>query len=235
MSSTDPSTQEENKTFGALLRDTRGKSPGEIFYDEPEHVKLFAALLICAARLTFRSLFVVLPDKLGRMALPYYLALVPGALVVSAKGQSFVPFIVLAYLLYETVSWTLFDTFVLFRAYTFRTGREFRMFLWVVYNFLLLASAYAIFFWRSGKVVDNCGHPLSGFTASIYYSVMTLTTVGYGDFHPARDAALVQLVVSSEPLVGIMLLVVYLGLLVGGLGGRFKTPVRPDWTQGGTK
>jgi Ion channel len=56
----------------------------------------------------------------------------------------------------------------------------------------------------------------------IYYSFVTLTTLGYGDFVPATDAA--RMIAVTEALIGQVYLVTVVALLVANVGARRRRP-----------
>lgn len=51
--------------------------------------------------------------------------------------------------------------------------------------------------------------------SAVYFSVVTIATVGYGDIHPRHDAAFAQFLVMAEILVGLIYVAVVLATLVG--------------------
>ena len=58
-------------------------------------------------------------------------------------------------------------------------------------------------------------------TAFMYFSLTTVTTVGYGDLAPASDVG--RLLATVEALLGQVFLVTFVALLVGLLGERWRT------------
>jgi uncharacterized protein (DUF983 family) len=65
-------------------------------------------------------------------------------------------------------------------------------------------------------------------TAFMYFSLTTVTTVGYGDLAPAADVG--RLLATVEALVGQVFLVTFVALLVGLLGERWRVggPAAPE-------
>jgi len=57
--------------------------------------------------------------------------------------------------------------------------------------------------------------------AFMYFSLTTITTVGYGDLAPAADVA--RLLATVEALLGEVFLVTFVALMVGLLGERWRT------------
>jgi hypothetical protein len=122
---------------------------------------------------------------------------------------------VLLYLVYEIVSWTIFDVFFEGRIIELQGRRSnFRGFIWASYSYVVVSWIYGLYYWRSGLIVDTSGKVLPNFYSGIYFSLTTITTVGYGDYSPVKDSPQTQLLVVSEPMIGILLLVLYLGVLI---------------------
>jgi hypothetical protein len=59
---------------------------------------------------------------------------------------------------------------------------------------------------------------------AIYFSVVTMTTLGFGDIYPLCDATLVQLLVIAELLVGIYFVVVLLAVVASWANQRPADP-----------
>jgi hypothetical protein len=83
-----------------------------------------------------------------------------------------------------------------------------RLFAWIF--FLLLA--YTFVYWCFPALVQT-----SGWIDSLYFSIVTMTTLGYGDLTPTNDIA--KLVALSQVVLGYMLG----GLLVGIIAKRMIT------------
>ena len=56
----------------------------------------------------------------------------------------------------------------------------------------------------------------------LYFSFITMTTVGYGELVPGPDS--IRMLAVTEALVGQIFLVTALALLVGNLGRHRRTP-----------
>jgi hypothetical protein len=100
--------------------------------------------------------------------------------------------------------------------------------------YLLIPVAFQFVFLFTDGLLPNgfFGSPRSA-TAFMYFSLTTVTTVGYGDLAPASDVG--RLLAVVEALIGQVFLVTFVAMLVGLLGVRWRvgrsaadTPDEPD-------
>lgn len=77
----------------------------------------------------------------------------------------------------------------------------------------------------NGSLVDGAD---SGPSVSLYFSVVTITTLGYGDLTPATELA--RTLAMIETLFGQIFLVVLVAYLVGSLGRRRPQLIEPAET-----
>ena len=81
----------------------------------------------------------------------------------------------------------------------------------------LVAAFGGIYLSTGGGVVDSQtpAQPLVGRLDALYFSFVTITTLGYGDFHPVSAAA--KWTVMGEVVSGLIMLVGALPLLINRL------------------
>jgi ion channel len=97
-----------------------------------------------------------------------------------------------------------------------------------IYLFVGLAFATVYGFIGAVDVAPLFATGTDGTSAiRIYYSFVTLTTLGYGDFVPAADAT--RMIAVTEALLGQVYLVTVVALLVANVGARR----RPRGSDGG--
>ncbi len=81
----------------------------------------------------------------------------------------------------------------------------------IILNALSLILIYAILYYGAGPSETK-----QSIINSIYFSVVTFTTLGYGDIKPGSD--IVKLICSSEAIIGAFLL----GLIIAGFSNRAR-------------
>lgn len=88
-----------------------------------------------------------------------------------------------------------------------RSLAEIPMIIWGAAYFLVIISNAADFYsnWASFE------KPIESFVHSIYFSVITITTLGYGDSYPIND--LLRLACSVESILGVLLIGLFLNSL----------------------
>ncbi len=94
--------------------------------------------------------------------------------------------------------------------------RPFRIFGWC--GFLLLFSSFV--YWLSRGVFHVTGTdlvPVGDYWNNLYFSVVTFTTLGYGDFRPIGT---VRILASVEALLGIFLIALFIFAFARKTGGR---------------
>ena len=74
---------------------------------------------------------------------------------------------------------------------------------WAGWSFLL-ASLFALLFWHLGSDAFNTQHLKFNFLTMFYYSVVTFTTLGYGDIIPKTSTA--AMCVTIEVILGYVML-----------------------------
>ncbi|MEM9685258.1 MAG: potassium channel family protein, partial [Pseudomonadota bacterium] len=127
------------------------------------------------------------------------------ALIVAMSAIAVIVSIVAA-----NVASFLIDTGLLFEAFFERVARfmvpAFAFFTFYTLTIIIFATIYRI----ADLLTDNVDFVIAGegraitFTEALYFSIVTLSTVGYGDIVPASN--LVRVIVSFQMIGGVMLL-----------------------------
>ena len=79
----------------------------------------------------------------------------------------------------------------------------------VLLSYFAVAGAYAVLYWLSGGVAHHARDAVAtnqwaGFSECLYFSMVTFTTLGFGDYQPRLGTA--RILAASEALVGAVLL-----------------------------
>lgn len=109
--------------------------------------------------------------------------------------------------------WMLVDILLYNTSSVFVTGRErdlLRSIVIAMLSYLQIALVFAIF---NGPLQAEFVRPLSPFQG-FYFSMITVTTIGYGDLHPCPTAWRAQLLACLEAVIGIYYLVVLVAVIV---------------------
>ena len=179
--------------------------------------RLFLSLLVLATFFSARGAFTRWSFGIVSGTDLYHLFLAFGLFAASLASQPppWLALAVLMYVVYEVISWSLFDLFVLVRFPDLQGIRTpVRSFIWGAYCYGIVIWAYGLYFWSSGQVLDSTDNPLPSGLAGVYFSAITIATVGYGDYSPAKKERVLQLVVATEPFIGLVIVGVYLAFLV---------------------
>ena len=91
--------------------------------------------------------------------------------------------------------------------------------------YLLIGMTFAALFAFLSSVYSEgvfAGHQATTMVDYLYFSFITMTTVGYGDLTPGPDS--IRMLAATEALVGQIFLVTALALLVGNLGRERRGP-----------
>ena len=93
--------------------------------------------------------------------------------------------------------------------------------LGAIFGYLLLAMAWAMLFiqierWRPGSFSVPEGSDV--WSSMLYYSIVTLTTLGYGDVLPISDLA--RMAAGFEAVIGVLYIAVMVGTIVGNMNTR---------------
>jgi hypothetical protein len=97
----------------------------------------------------------------------------------------------------------------------------------ILISYLVLVFLFALIYWLNPSFWDE---PLS-FVKSFYFSVITITTLGYGDITPISDPGMI--LTSIEALLGIFVIGIFLNAIAHNLSDnetrRYKKLEDEKW------
>ncbi|MHC1597987.1 MAG: pentapeptide repeat-containing protein [Candidatus Methanofastidiosia archaeon] len=91
----------------------------------------------------------------------------------------------------------------IFNKIVYHTSRYGESSIRVLLSSLAIIFLYAAFYWTSHGITPGVDSYVPTFSESIYFSVVTFTTLGYGDYHPKPSF---QLIATSEAIIGAFIL-----------------------------
>jgi voltage-gated potassium channel Kch len=100
-----------------------------------------------------------------------------------------------------------------------------RSVVWAIIGFVEVSIGFAGLYLYSDSL-GSFNKPLQGVVDSIYFSLVTSTTVGFGDIYPIRSGA--KLLVSAHLALSFVMVVFAFSILVGRLQGRPRSQT-PSW------
>ena len=95
-------------------------------------------------------------------------------------------------------------------------------------SYLVIATAFSQLFWILSRVVENpFNQPIQASQSGtlLYFSIVTLTSVGYGGIAPVNPY--VRMVAALESMCGIF----YIAVVVARLVSAYRPVERPSWPQ----
>jgi voltage-gated potassium channel Kch len=106
-----------------------------------------------------------------------------------------------------------------------------RSLLLLLLNYAEIIIGFSVLFLATGSIGKLDPEMATEITLSsrldaIYFSVVTITTLGYGDFHPISPLG--RLLALAETAMGILLLVLVLGTFLQGVSDIRAVPRKED-------
>ena len=84
--------------------------------------------------------------------------------------------------------------------------------------FFLIILLFGQIYQNIGGIVDDSGNSVTDTFTCIYFSIVTFTTLGYGDLHPVGTA---RAIAAAEALLGYMCMGLLIGVIVFLLTRRY--------------
>lgn len=102
-----------------------------------------------------------------------------------------------------------------------------RTLLLLVFNFTEIVVGFAILFLNTASAGPEVGEAMTKPATALYFSVATITTLGFGDIRPVNDVG--QWLVTAEVLLGFLFVVLVLTSFLTGIASIREIP--PDWPE----
>jgi len=126
-------------------------------------------------------------------------------LLFAGRPATWIVVLLAAYRVVDIVAYHFAVLLVDSQVGTYRLMSVRRSFVFSIVNFYEIIAAYALVYLTAGKIIEPAtGAPLSSGTSALYYSVVTIVTLGYGEFCPADDAS--RAIVMVQLLTGVLFL-----------------------------
>lgn len=177
--------------------------------------KLIMSLLILIRYVSLGQLKRLVKDKEKRtQCSEIYVLLRLSALaaLVSLPSNSFAYAVVIIYLLVEVFNYPLYLIFVetYDKEWSLRSPNRSLMLLFI--NYIEMIIGFAALYLYTGAIGDACKMPIRKPLDALYFSSVTITTLGYGDFTPINETG--KILVSVETIAGLIFIVLVVAIFV---------------------
>jgi hypothetical protein len=129
---------------------------------------------------------------------------------------------IVAYRLFDIVTYRVYFLLVKSQEKPWTLDMLRRSITIVALNFYEATAAFAVLYRATGEVHDSQGRALASSIASLYYSLVTMATLGYGDFAPSTD--LTRFIVICQICTSLLLL----AFIIPGIISLFTAESDPD-------
>ncbi|MBN2128186.1 MAG: two pore domain potassium channel family protein [Sedimentisphaerales bacterium] len=135
------------------------------------------------------------------------------SVVYGLLGSGFVAIIVLVYLIWGSIDYPLCIIFLDRHKPGWKPQSYNRLLILLFVNYLQIIAGFAYLYLHVAKVVySECSNALASAGDALYFSVVTITTLGFGDMRPLDSWA--KLWVATEVLTGLVFLVLVVATVV---------------------
>ena len=179
-------------------------------HQDDNGIEKIIRLFLSFSQLLFPGIYIkYLASKKGSeyedLALDFYILLkvaFPISLLVFEWHQYLFWVWIMIYLLLETI---LYIPTLIFASDLFSRPRSYkRSMLLLFFNYLEIVFAYAVLY----STGNHLNQPLDRWTDAVYFSIITSSSIGYGDFHPVTTYG--KLLVSTQALLFLFFVVLFL-------------------------
>ena len=137
------------------------------------------------------------------------LLLLIGLFIIKPGGQNFLSIVTIIISIFFLVDIILSNTSIAFA--TRFPARPLRSVVLTIFSFVQIVIVFSILYKYLSNDFD--GNVYLTWVQSLYFSIVTITTLGYGDFTPSSDATLLQLVIFAQLVIGVYFLAIVLTVI----------------------
>ena len=178
--------------------------------------KSVMTLLILISHLTLGQIKWVFKDKEKRTQFSeifVLLRLVALIFLVFFPFDSLLFFVIVVYILIGVFNYPLYIIFVEVYGEDWSPRSLNRSLMLLLINYIEILIGFAALYLYTGTIGDMCRVPISKSLDAIYFSSITITTLGYGDFTPLNGKG--RMLVSVEAIAGMIFTVLIIAIFVG--------------------
>ena len=179
-------------------------------HQDDNGIEKIVRLFLSSSQLLFPGIYIKLwafrkGVQYQDLAMDFYVlmkVLFPFLILINHWQDNIVLLIILIYVLLETA---LYIPTLIFASDLFSRPRSYkRSMLMLFFNYLEIILAYAVFY--------SCGNylnkPLKNWFDPIYFSIITSSSIGYGDYYPVTSIG--KILVSSQAMLFLFFVVLFL-------------------------
>lgn len=205
------------------------KYPKDVEYELSWLEKFTMSLLVFFRTLSFSHVKWCARSKKGRtqiVEIYVLLRFVTLAILVTFPSYSFFYFIIVLYFLMEGFNYRLSVIFVDSYSKEFSLRSRNRSLIILIINYIEMIVAFAALYLNTKSISTSCqnGDLLESTIDSLYFSMVTITTLGYGDYAPCDTCG--KLLVFFETLGGIIFVVLVVATFIGWGPSQFSKKKR---------
>jgi hypothetical protein len=101
-----------------------------------------------------------------------------------------------------------------------------RSLILLMINYFELIIGFAALFLNIGSIWNSQGDPITLKSEALYFSVVTITTLGYGDHYPSDTLS--RWLCSTETIMGVVLIVLVIGTFLSGVKNIRNVPAERE-------
>ncbi len=142
------------------------------------------------------------------------------AILVSFPSNSLIYAVVVVYLLIEVFNYPLYLIFVeaYGKEWCLRSPNRSLMLLFI--NYIEMIIGFAALYLYTGAIGDTSKMPINKPLDAVYFSSVTITTLGYGDFTPMNEIG--KILISVEAIAGLIFIVLVVAIFVSWTRIKYK-------------